>query len=196
VPYSYPAPRTGTAQDLLRVVTRACELELEKMGAPSFPVKTETSRRFVEPLFRLVGIAAAKLVEALPGDWVVALHDRMFRELAAPRSYPFDATRPEVVRARALAARLEAETGREPALLALISHPPVLGALAHLNFELVRHATLALRGRAARAWSSRPTRSRSTRPRSSRRGSTRASWAPSTSASTASRSGAATWGRS
>ncbi|MDE2490584.1 MAG: hypothetical protein KGM24_07025 [Elusimicrobia bacterium] len=145
MPYAYPAPRTGTAQDLLRVVTRAYELELEKSGAPSFPVKTESQRRFVEPLFRLAGIAVGKLVEALPGDWIVGLHDRAFRRLAGGRTYPFDAARPEIVRARALAERLKAETGREPALLALVSHPPVLGALAHLNFELVRHATRALR---------------------------------------------------
>ena len=75
----------------------------------------------------------------------VAFHDRLFAALAAPHSYRFDREVPTVLRARALAARLEAETGKAPALLALISHPPVLGELAHMNLELVRHATLALR---------------------------------------------------
>ena len=57
-------------------------------------------------------------------------------------------------RARALVADVEKRTGRAPAILALISHPPVLGELAHLNVSLVRHASLALR--AARGRPCRP----------------------------------------
>lgn len=144
MPYSYPSPRTGTAQDLLRIVTRAYELELEKSGRV-LPRKTAASRRWVEPFFRILGVGAAKAVEALPGDWSLALHEKAYAALAGPRSYPFDPASPVALRARALAARLAAASGREPALIALISHPPVLGELAHLNFELVRHATRALR---------------------------------------------------
>jgi hypothetical protein len=142
--YAYPAPRTGTAQDLLRVVTRAYELELERSGA-LLPEKSDAARRWIEPWFRGIGIVLALVMELVPADWTVAFHDRLFASLSAPRSYPFDPESPVVVRARALAADLEKRTGRAPALLALISHPPVMGALAHLNFELVRHATLALR---------------------------------------------------
>lgn len=144
MPYVYPAPKTGTAQDLLRVVTRAYELELEKSGAV-LPVKTDFQRRWIEPAFRAVGVCAAWLMEILPADLVVAVHDRLYAFLSAPRSYPFDPASPSLVRARALAERLRRDSGREPALLALISHPPVMGDLAHLNFELVRHASLALR---------------------------------------------------
>ena len=151
--YSYPAPRTGTAQDLLRIVTRAYELELER-NRVLLPEKSEASRRWIEPVFRMLGIAFAKILEAVPADWTVAFHDRLFSALAAPRSYPFDAGSPQIVRARALAADLEKRTGRAPALLALISHPPVMGDLTHLNFELVRHSTLALR--AARGRPCRP----------------------------------------
>ena len=69
----------------------------------------------------------------------------MFVKLAAGRSYPFDPISPAIIAAKLLAARLERESGRPPALLAAISHPPVMGDLAHLNFELVRHSSLALR---------------------------------------------------
>ncbi|HXT00049.1 MAG TPA: hypothetical protein VN915_05205 [Elusimicrobiota bacterium] len=141
---AYPSTRTGTAQDLLRVVTRAYELELQRKGIV-LPEKSEAARRWVEPLFRGLGVAFAKAMEAVPADWTVAFHDRLFKFLSKPRSYPFDPRNPRVVEARALAGDLERRTGRRPALLALISHPPVLGDLAHLNFELVRHATLALR---------------------------------------------------
>lgn len=151
--YAYPSPRTGTAQDLLRVVTRAYELELEKSGAP-LPVKTEGQRRWVEPAFRAAAVGFAKVLEALPAEWNVSFHDKLYAWLAGARTYPFDAAAPAVVRARALAARLEASTGKAPALLALLSHPPVMGELSHLNFELVRHATLALR--AARGRPCRP----------------------------------------
>ncbi len=142
--YAYPAPRTGTAQDLLRTVTRAYELELEKSGA-LLPEKSEASRRWIEPWFRALGIVLAKVMEIAPADWVAAFHDRAARLLSAPRSYPFDPESPVIARARALAADLEKRTGRAPALIAMISHPPVMGDLAHLNLELVRHALLALR---------------------------------------------------
>lgn len=151
--HAYPAPRTGTAQDLLRVVTRAYELELDRKGV-LLPVKSEASRRWIEPLFRAAGIVLAGLMEVVPADWTVAFHDRLFSFLSAPRSYAFDPANPRLAEARALAADLERRTGRSPALLALISHPPVMGDLAHLNFELVRHATLALR--AARGRPCRP----------------------------------------
>lgn len=140
----YPAPPTGTAQDLLRVVTRAYELELRRKGV-LLPEKSEAARRWIEPGFRAFGVACAKLLEFVPADWMICFHDRLFKLLAAPQSYPFDPKSPEIVRARSLAAGAERRSGRKPALLALISHPPVLGELAHLNFELVRHATLALR---------------------------------------------------
>ena len=144
MPYAYPSTRTGTAQDLFRVVTRACELELERNGT-ILPSKTEFQRRWVEPVFRGAGIALAKFVETWPADWAVAFHERIWTALAAPRSYPFDPASPFLARARSLAARLERDSGAEPALLALLSHPPVMGDLAHLNYELFRHATLALR---------------------------------------------------
>jgi hypothetical protein len=154
VPYAYPAPKTGTAQDLLRIVTRAYELELERTGTV-LPHKTEAQRRWIEPAFRAAGVALGLLMEVLPADASVSFHNKLFAALSAPHSYRFDPEGPSLLRARALAARLEKETGKAPALLALISHPPVLGDLAHMNLELVRHATLALRG----------TRGRPCRPR-------------------------------
>lgn len=145
MPYAYPDPKTGTAQDLLRVVTRAYELDLERRSV-RLPEKSEAQRRWVEPPFRALGVFLAWLMELVPADLTVRIHDRLFTALSAPRSYPFDPAAPELLRARELARRVEADSGKAPALLALISHPPVMGDLAHLNFELVRHATLALRG--------------------------------------------------
>lgn len=142
--YSYPSPRTGTSQDLFRIVTRAYEGQIEREGIV-LPVKGEAGRRFVEPLARGLGILVSLVLEAVPADWCVAFHDRLFKALSKPRWYPFDPEAETVRGARALKERLEAEAGRPAALLALISHPPVLGDLAHLNFELVRRATLLLR---------------------------------------------------
>jgi hypothetical protein len=142
--YSYPAPRTGTSQDLLRIVTLAAERDLALSGV-RLPEKSERQRRWIEPVFRAVGIAFAAVLEAAPADWSVAFHDRLFTYLAAPRGYAFEPGAPELVRARRLRAELARRGGREPALLALISHPPVLGDLNHMNFALVRHAMLALR---------------------------------------------------
>lgn len=141
---AYPSARTGTAQDLMRVVTKAYENRLDADGTV-LPEKTEFQRRFLEPLSRGLGLVLAALMNVLPADWSVAFHNKLFLSLAAGKTYPFDARSSAVVQARALAARLERESGLAPALLAAISHPPVMGDLAHLNFELVRHATLVLR---------------------------------------------------
>lgn len=141
--YAYPSPRTGTAQDLMRVITLAAERELEKGHV--LPAKSEAARRWLEPACRLFGVAVAGVLELVPADWGVAFHERLFRALAAPHRYPFDAAAATLARARALTEALRRRAGREPALLALISHPPVLGDLAHMNLELVRHTTHALR---------------------------------------------------
>ena len=144
MPYAYPAPRTGTAQDLMRVVTKAYENRLVADGT-TLPEKSELQRTFLEPLARAFGMAFAFVLELVPADWCVALHNKLFQQLAAGRSYPFDPSTPAIRDAKTLATRLERESGQAPALLAAISHPPVMGDLAHLNFELVRHSTLALR---------------------------------------------------
>jgi hypothetical protein len=140
----YPSARTGTAQDLMRVVTKAYEIRLEA-EATVLPAKTELQRVFLEPFARAAGMLVAAMMELLPAERVVAFHNKGLLSLSAGRNYPFDPLSPAVVAARALAARLERESGREPALLAAISHPPVMGDLAHLNTELVRHSILALR---------------------------------------------------
>lgn len=142
--YAYPSPRTGTAQDLMRIVTKAYENRLVADGTV-LPEKSEHQRRWFEPLTRGFGMLLAGVLEVIPADWVVAFHNKLFLHLSAGRNYLFDPALPVVTDAQALAARLERETGTAPSLLAAISHPPVMGDLAHLNFELVRHATLVLR---------------------------------------------------
>ncbi|MBI4371651.1 MAG: hypothetical protein HY552_05070 [Elusimicrobia bacterium] len=151
--YVDATPRTGTAQDLMRVVTRAREIETARSGE-RLPFKSVARRRWVEPPARLLGMAIAGLAALAPAEAALAWHDFLYRRLAAPRHVPFDAARPEIIRAKELARRVEAETGASPALLALVSHAPVSEELGFLNFELVRHATLALR--AVRGRSCRP----------------------------------------
>src|SRR5258708_21101210 len=93
--YMYPAPRTGTAQDLLRVITRAGEIELEKTGT-RLPSKSEWQRRWIEPPFRAAGVLAAKVMEVVPADWTVAFHDWVYARLSAPRPYPYDSALPHI----------------------------------------------------------------------------------------------------
>jgi hypothetical protein len=140
----YPSACTGTAQDLMRVVTKAYEIRLEA-EATVLPAKPELQRVFVEPFARAAGMIVAAMMELMSADWVVSFHNKGLLSLSPGRTYPFDPLSPVLVAARALAARLEKESGRAPALLAAISHPPVMGDLAHLNTELVRHSMLALR---------------------------------------------------
>jgi hypothetical protein len=141
---AYPLTRTGTAQDLMRVVTKSYEQRLAADKAV-LPAKSELQRVLLEPLMRALGLLLAGVMELVPADWTVSFHNRLFLHLSAGRTYPFDARSPAVAAARSLAARLERESGKSPGLLAAVSHPPVMGDLAHLNFELVRHSTLVLR---------------------------------------------------
>jgi hypothetical protein len=143
-PYEYPTLKTGTSQDLLTVVTKAYERHLAATGA-ELPRKTRAARLALEFPFVLVGKAVAAAMRLMPAETSLSLHDKLFSGLSAPRSYPFEPGSPALARARAEARRLETLTGKKPALLALISHPPVMGEAATMNFELVRHASLALR---------------------------------------------------
>lgn len=142
--YTYPLTKTGTSQDLMTIVARACERRIAREGH-ELPAKSGLERAVFEAPFNAVGMALRLAVALLPADLSVAFHDWLFRRLAAPRGYAFDASSPELARARTLAAELESESRKAPALVALISHPPVYGELAHMNFELVRQAVLALR---------------------------------------------------
>jgi hypothetical protein len=142
--YSYPTHKTGTAQDLMSVVTRAYEIHLERTKTV-LPAKSDWQRTFLEPPFILLGLTVSKTLAVLPSETVKAFHSKLFDALASPHRYEFDAASQAVQSARKLCAQLEAETGKAPALLSLISHPPVLGDLAHLNFAWVRHAMLARR---------------------------------------------------
>lgn len=144
-PGLYPLRKTGTSQDLLAIIARAHERELARANQ-TLPRKGALQRLLLEAPIVAAGVGASLLMRLLPADLVLRLHERVFGALASPHSYPFDPASPALARARDLAGRIARESGREPALFALISHPPVMGELAHLNFELVRHAMLALRG--------------------------------------------------
>lgn len=142
--YEYPTVKTGTAQDLLTVVTRAYERHVEKEKL-SLPDKTRGRSLWLETPFVLAGMGVAAVLEALPGELVLKFHEKLFSGLASPNYYPFVADHPALLRSRDLAEKVERESGKKAALVALISHPPVMGDLAHLNFELVRHASHSLR---------------------------------------------------
>lgn len=144
MPYQYPTRKTGTSQDLFSVVVRAYEKRLNAGPDPgTLPPKPAYLRAVMEAPFIVVGMLVAWVLELLPARTALAFHDKVFSALAG-KNYPFHPDSPALSRAEALIARLRRESGREPAMLALISHPPVSGELAHLNLELTRHAQLAL----------------------------------------------------
>ncbi|MBI5241765.1 MAG: hypothetical protein HY926_14930 [Elusimicrobia bacterium] len=138
----------------MHIVTSAGERALAREET-ALPHKSPLMRSLLETPCNLGGRLLRTLFDLLPADLVLSLHDAVHRRLAGGRIYPFDAESPALARVAAEAGTLEVETGAAPALLALVSHPPVLGELGHLNFELVRHAI-----RAQRAVRGRPCRPR------------------------------------
>ena len=128
----------------MSIVARAFEVHHPEEHA-SLPRKTAGLKFLLEPPFVLLGVALSWLVGLFPAEWFISFHDRVFRALAKPGGYPFDAASPALGRSRELLRLVEAGQARPAALLALISHPPVSGEMRHMNLELVRHAMLALR---------------------------------------------------
>lgn len=142
MPVFYPTYRTGTSQDLMTVISRAAALRAEKTGL-KLPDKNTRNRIWMEPSLNLAGLLLWRLVECLPARWVFKGHEVFFKVLASPLACPYD-DGPKLVAARELARRVHKESGVRPALVALISHGPMVGELANMNFELVRHAMWAL----------------------------------------------------
>lgn len=142
--YTYPARPTGTAEDLMGVVTRAAERAVAREGTV-LPAKSRLARACWEPAFNIAGICFHCVLGMLPADFALALHDAAIRRLAADRAVPFDPGAPALGRAAAEAGALASAAGRPPAIVALLSHPPVLGEMSYLNYELVRHACRAIR---------------------------------------------------
>lgn len=144
-PSVYPAPRTGTAQDLFRIITLRAEHVLSDKKRARV-TKSEFSRFLGGNFFRALGVIFSIGLKILPADWVNDLHDFCFRKLSAPLYIPFDADAPQVRRARELAARVARESGREPAIFAVVSHAPVHDVeLVNLMLEIERHALLLMR---------------------------------------------------
>ncbi|MBI4376993.1 MAG: hypothetical protein HY549_11150 [Elusimicrobia bacterium] len=133
---------TGTSQDLMSIVARA--YELHRPASHVLPSKPGALRAWIEPPLVLLGFLLSLGARLLPADWVLAGHEWIFSKLASPHRYAFQPASPSLERAHALSRRLD-RGGSPVAMLAVLSHPPVLGELAHLNFELVRHGMQALR---------------------------------------------------
>lgn len=142
--YAYPTIKTGTSQDLLSVVTRAYEAHIERLQL-ALPIKPQSRRLWLEPPFVAAGALVAAVLELVPAETALGIMTKIYAGLSAPKSYPFDPKGPALTRSIELVRRVERQAGKPAALFALVSHPPVMGDLAHLNFELVRHAGLALR---------------------------------------------------
>ena len=142
--YAYPTVKTGTAQDLMSIIVRACERLIEAQKTV-LPVKTSGQRACLSAPFNLAGAALSGLMSSLPADLALSGHDALFRRLAKTRTYPFDAASPVLERGARLVSEVQKETGVAPALLSLISHPPVWGDAGLMNIELVRQAMLGLR---------------------------------------------------
>lgn len=143
---SYPVKirYTGTAQDLMSIVIRAEQMRYQ-LSPQHFPSKPVSLRACLESPCNLIGRLLGGFLEILPAALVFRLHEKVFSGLASPWSYPYEATSPHLKEALRLVGRMEQETGTSPAILGLLSHPPVLGGMAHMNFELVRHVMWTMR---------------------------------------------------
>lgn len=138
------ADASHTAEDLMAVISCSEKLRIER-EARSIPDKNPLLKRFLEAPLNFAGVMVYWLVEAIPATLALKIHEFVYTSLAGGRACLFDPRSAAWDWARALVKIVAARTGRKPAMLALLSHPPVSGEHAHLMFDLVRHASLALR---------------------------------------------------
>lgn len=132
----------GRYEDLIAMIARA-ELPTR---AGQIPKKSFSSRALVEPAFQGLGLAIAAFFRALPADASLALQQKLYRALVGKNpAYPFADTGGALAAARGIRDALAAETGRRPALVALLAHAPIEKDLLYLNIELFRHALWGIR---------------------------------------------------
>lgn len=128
-------------EDLMETVVRAA-LWSAKSGNATTPRHSRFTRRWIEPWFNAAGWMLGQVLASMPwplrwrGDQAIA-RALGARPSATPAS--FEARKRDCV---ALAGRLHRETGQWPALMVFTSHPPTLGSLEWLRFELVREGLL------------------------------------------------------
>jgi hypothetical protein len=139
----YSVAKSGTAQDLMLVVVRNYEDYLKRTGLV-LPTKGRLGRALLQPPLVAMGRLIAHILEILPADLVMNIHEKVYSALSAPYRFEFNGSSPELLKARQLVEQLTRECGRRPALLGVLSHASTTGEEGHLNFELVRQASLAL----------------------------------------------------
>ena len=108
------------------------------------PKKSAFTRRVIEPLLNLVGMLLTALGSLLGASRVMGYHDKLMGGLAGKASGPFDPRLPQLEETRKLMDHVEQLAGTHPAVLCLMSHPPVLPESLGLNVEMARQGLLAL----------------------------------------------------
>jgi len=132
----------GRYEDILSLIARA---ELPYRGDEILK-KSFFGRACVEPAFQIFGLAINALFRALPADTALGIEHKLYRSIVGDNpTYPLADSHGALARARSLGETVERETGKKPAMLALLAHPPVNKELLYLNVELFRHSLWGIR---------------------------------------------------
>ncbi|MBI3549542.1 MAG: hypothetical protein HY078_10930 [Elusimicrobia bacterium] len=150
-PHGSYAP-SGTYEDILSILARAEERRYLRTGAV-IPEKTSLARCLLQPVFHLLGMVVHATTSVLPGAPFEKVQDRCFRLAGDNETVPFESGAAALVQARSLCEEVERSTGKRPALLVMMSHPPVTPETLTMNVEMTRQILMAvsvIRGRFAR----------------------------------------------
>jgi len=132
----------GRYEDLMALIARA-ELPAR---SPHLPKKSGPARALIEPAFQCLGLGIAAFFRALPPDASLAVQQKLYRALVGVNTaYPFADTGGALASAKRIRDALAEETGRAPAVLALLAHAPIEKELLYLNVELFRHSLWGIR---------------------------------------------------
>ncbi|MBI4050910.1 MAG: hypothetical protein HY400_00230 [Elusimicrobia bacterium] len=98
-------------------------------------------RNIIEPLLNLAGYGMGWILDGFPVAWGFALQQRILKWLSGKTKYPMDSQwERRLHQAKFLKETMEKIFGRSPAVLCVISHPPVGREVDALNFKLMEIA--------------------------------------------------------
>jgi hypothetical protein len=125
-------------EDLMAQVVAADILRRSQAGETSVLRHTRAKRIWLEPWFNLLGLGIGQLLLMLPWALRWRADQKIVAALGARPAESCPSFTPAVLQLIALTERLYRETGQWPAAMVFTSHPPTIGSLEWLRFEVAR----------------------------------------------------------
>jgi hypothetical protein len=128
-------------EDLMKTVIAADAIRRQRLGESRLR-HARWKRTWIEPIFNAIGWSVGQIVAMLPNSLRRPVILRINQALGGRSTSPSEHLRQRQQETVALIRKLKEATGREPGVMILTSHPPTVGSLEWLRFEVVRQGLM------------------------------------------------------